>query len=139
MPIDVSWLTEGRIIYVDGYDEITLDEMRHGEKEAFALLRDRSATPVHFIVDVEGIRSSASSGKEFTPSIYQEPGIGEVVIIGVNQIWLRSLISFVMNLFNFPFRLASDVEDALDYIYEQDETLPKRKRKQKPKRGEYLD
>ncbi len=122
MPVEQSWLVPNRVILQQFYDKVTVEEINQSSSEHIALVQ--AGIPlVHTIID--------------TTAIELHPGIAELkqdlaIERADNEGWriiistegtTRFAASFAMQMIDQRHRLFDTLDDALEFLQEQDETI----------------
>ncbi len=128
MPINVYWLLEHRVSYMQFEGAVTLDELR----EAITVWIDMlDASPdallVHSVQDVGNITSFPSHlkvVKDVVTPAHEHPRMGWVVTVNLNDAIIRFLVTMVEKLTRSRQRFVDTPDDALAFLNQVDPLLP---------------
>jgi hypothetical protein len=137
MPTQMRWMVEKRIIWVEvtGKGDDIDSGMQSPEAKAYW---DQGIPLVHLLMDMRGLegmppikRSNAQveEQKKFMEFVKQKAGW--TLVLTENAL-VRFSSTIFASLFNSRQRFFGTMEDALDFLQEQDETLPNLKKHNLP-------
>jgi hypothetical protein len=127
MPYQVSWYCENRVIYLQFKDVITIEELAAVIDFAVQGVRTGIA-PVHLIVDIQDVKAIPSNVleiKKVIPPMTKEQSdqTGWILLIGMNPL-INTIVSMITQLLSTRYRNFKYVKLALQFLAQQDETLP---------------
>ena len=125
MPVEVSWYIEDRIIYSSYSGNVTIDDVRKGTQAVKKLAYE--GTPlVHNIADMLEIDTFPKNIRQIRSVIEQLDNniLGWTLIINHNKL-LRFIVSSISQLAKARFRIFESGDEALDFLYRMDTSLPK--------------
>jgi len=122
MPYELGWQIHNRVIYRRYYGDVTLEEIQQSSDEARAMVM-QGIPLVHSIIDASEIDRFPSlrevqRSTHFT-TVEEE---GWQMIMGVSGV-ARLLVSVLTQITGKRFRIVNTVDDAMAFLYMQDETL----------------
>lgn len=119
-----DWLITNRLVLVQAWDHLTMDELRAINSESNALIK--TGTPmVHMIVDVTRVKKFPTNLREINASTRTtSPGqYGWTAMVTSNSV-IRFVASVAVHAAGARVRMFEDAQAALRFLYEQDGTLP---------------
>lgn len=127
MAYEINWLQDRRVIHMRVMDELTIDDMRRFSHELVACLNQGQA-PVHIIGDITGLRkfpSNITAMKNAVPHI-RHPNLGWNIVVGGPYL-LETIAQIIARVAGVHYHVARSPEQALEFLYAQDETLEPRR------------
>jgi hypothetical protein len=119
-----DWLIPDRLVLVQAWDQLSLDELRAINSESNALIS--AGTPmVHMIVDVTRVRKFPTNLREINAATRTtSPGqYGWTAMVTSNAV-IRFVASVAVHAAGARVRMFEDAQAALRFLYEQDASLP---------------
>lgn len=124
MPHTTTWYIEKRIIYMNIYGDITLDEATLINDD-FNRYLDAGTAPIHILVNDTQVGKMPFNVKQLRSRLtcMSHPNIGLLVSIGeVNPI-LNYIMPMIAKIAGLIFIRRKTVADSLDYLSKHDATL----------------
>lgn len=122
MPVTVSWLVPRRIVYEQFTGDVTVQDLRHNS-ELVAPMMAEGIPLVHTIIDVSAITSHPGINEirnSTSMDIYDNEGWR--ILVGANAI-AKFVGSIILQLMKRRFRAFDTLEEALQFLADQDDTL----------------
>lgn len=127
MPIEITWLVEGRVLY----DRITgspaLDEFRAGGRRLAELMLRDDELLVHILLDISAMKrmpTQIGGMSEASRPFMVHPNAGWIIAFGSSDRMVNLIGTIVSQIFRSRFRFFRSLEEALRFLQEQDSTLP---------------
>ena len=124
MGVKLVWYLEQRIIFTYVWGDFTITELREGAAQGAKYVQMGTA-PVHDIIDMREMERYPFNLKEIidaTP-IFREPNLGWVVLLSNNRA-VNFIATIVLQFSSAKLRIASNENEALDFLRGADGTLP---------------
>lgn len=123
MPCEISWTVPQRVIYLRGWDALTMDDISAIRAELFAML-DSGSAPVHLVADYIDVTRMPFSLQHTQAAVdtAPHPHIGWVVNVTIND-RMRYITSILLHITSMWMRQFTQVQTAMDFLREVDETL----------------
>ncbi|MCA9913156.1 MAG: hypothetical protein KC496_07395 [Anaerolineae bacterium] len=123
MPSEISWLIEGRVVYMRDYGIYTVDHL----KDALVVVQqyfDAGTPPMYLVQDNRDVVQFPRSVQALRPLLKAHPHVSRVVYIkNPDQPAIRYMTSILVSLAGMAFTAVDDLEDALQTLKEIDPTL----------------
>jgi hypothetical protein len=122
MPVEVSWLIPQRIVYERFSGEVTVEDIRHNS-DLVAPMMAEGVPLIHTIIDVSEITGHPGLNeiRNSTPMETYD-GEGWRILVGANAV-ARFIGSIILQIMQRRFRAFQTMEEALQFLEDQDETL----------------
>lgn len=120
----IEWLSFPRILYIDLYGDLTLEDIESFSNDTIQYIEEGKA-PVHIIIDDSKVGKPPIRLNSLKQSLRyaQHPSLGWHVAIGdVNPV-VNYVAPMIMKIFGVNFLRRKTKENALDFLYRQDSTL----------------
>lgn len=124
MPAETMWLVDKRVLAQRFYGEVTVEEIH--EANALAQTMIAEGVPlVHTIVDIRDVTRFPTNLSQLAKAVkFSNPELaGWNTIISTN-VMTRFLGSAVTQLLGTRLRMFHDEDSVIDFLREQDESLP---------------
>lgn len=126
---DVYWQIAGRVLVVEFTGVITIDDVRKSNQRIRNLVEsDGKAAMVHVISDARtrtDIHKELRSLKNFKEASQTSDDTGWLIVVDPNpDIVLRFVVNTLSQLTSQRFRVMTSFDDATNFLYEMDATLP---------------
>lgn len=124
MPYQISWMVQQRLMHIELFGNMTLDELRAVAQESIAYTQAGIA-PVHAVIDqsrVERVPISLSTLVN-SMTIGVQPNSGVSVLVGGSR-FTRYITQMLYQLVRLDMRQAEDIDQAIAVLQRLDETLP---------------
>lgn len=118
------WLVPERIYIFQVYGELTMDDVSQGSEESIQYVRS-GQPPVHSIIDIRNVTSYPKSVSQIrqAAAIMKEPNVGWIVGLSNDRV-LSFIGDLVAQLSNVKSKTTFTPEEALDFLWRVDSTLP---------------
>ncbi len=126
MPIEISWLVEGRIVYVKLDGKLTFEKI-HAISKAIVTHLDAGQPPyVHVLIDNQDMTSHPQTLNKLREAtrFLKHPNLGWFIIFGSDNPLLRFFSSVITQLAGVRWRVLGTRTEALSFLQEVDQTLP---------------
>lgn len=124
MPIQYSWLVEGRIILLEAIDQITLQDIQAEDEIMRGFFSQSNAPLIHVLAD-ETRPEKMPDLKSFAASNWvKDPRVGWFILYGLKHKFLRFVLTVGAQLFRLRTRIFDTREEAIDFLQNIDDTLP---------------
>lgn len=127
MPIETTWLVEGRIINARLSGEVTPDDIRQSAAQVVQMIDSSDAELVHALHDATDVQSLPLRMIELRQAVkaaYNHPNLGWTVAFQVDSAVMRFLGNMTSSIFSIRYKIVDTREDALAWLQEMDATLP---------------
>jgi hypothetical protein len=126
MPYQVSWLVPQRVVWAQGWGEISAAENQASDEAVKAHIETGQA-PVHVLIDVTQVEgfpfSTASHRVKEAREFWQHPNLGWGIICGTDNRVVRFIAEIVMRLAGVKLRLFSTLEEGIAFLEQDDPSL----------------
>jgi hypothetical protein len=124
MPYTHQWHTEGRILVVRLWGEISVEDFQTASARTAELIA-QGTSPVHILSDNSGVTRMPYSLRQLVDSAQsmRQPGMGWLIIIGPVNPALQFFGSMIAQILNVNFRAIASQEEALNFLIQRDPTL----------------
>lgn len=126
MPIEVSWLVPNRVIMARGYGMVTPEENAESDRQVIELLNTGTA-PIHVVMDVQAVEQfplyQIDDEVKNVRRMTDHPALGWATICGTTNPMVRFMSSIVARLTGVRFRIFKTLDEGLDFLKEQDDTI----------------
>lgn len=125
MSVTLQWLVEGRVIVSYVWDDFSEGEMAVGVRKAEQMME--TGTPlIHDIIDMRHMGKHPINIRRISElmTIFRDDRLGWVVLVSENDV-VRFLSRTVLSLVRGRFRAVATPEEAIAFLQEIDETLPR--------------
>jgi hypothetical protein len=123
MPIYSTWVVEGHLVYWKSWGALTEDDIAPYDAESLALL-EHTATMLHTIADHTQLQQLPALKGLTTLSAARDPRLGWYLVVGSMNPIIRMMVSIAVQVSKIRLRFFDTFESALEFIREQDSTLP---------------
>ena len=124
MPVGVTWLIEGHVVYGEFVGEITLDELAAFDEQTVAMLDSSSAPMVHGIHDMSAVTQYPPLSKIPKYASASRPNSSWTVMAGMPNKFLMFLASVSSQIMKLRFQFTKSVPEAVDFLRELDPSVP---------------
>jgi len=127
MPVDLNWLLEGRILYIQLTGVLTIDDIKDASQRGVDMLDPSMNLPVHTIHDSRNIIEPPKNVRalfEVSKAALQDPRLGWMINVSSQNQFLTYMITMMGKLTGSEFRFESSVSEALNFLQMVDQTLP---------------
>jgi hypothetical protein len=122
MPVEVSWLVPQRIVYEHFTGDVTVQDLRHNS-EVVAPMMAEGIPLVHTIIDISHITSHPGINEiRNSTSMDTYDNEGWRILVGASAV-AKFVGSIVLQLMKRRFRAFDTLDEALQFLADQDETL----------------
>ncbi len=126
MAFKVSWYIQGRVIYDEVWGAVTIDDVS-GTSDALRVLLDEATggeQRCHVIVDITRLSRLPLTLGQTNKAIshFKHPNLGWSLLVNRNKFALF-LASVIAQMFRARFRAFATIEEALQFLIEQDASL----------------
>lgn len=125
MTLQTTWYIEGHITLTHFIGESTVDDLKQANQWALECTRAYPDRPVHHLVDATQQTRTAISASLMrdTMSVFKEPNYGWLVLIGINDVVSRMLVSIATQLFKINVHTVATMNEAVQFLQEIDPSL----------------
>ena len=127
MPYEASWLVEGRIVMIVGSGNLSKTDIDRMDADMLAYLEDSDAERVHFIFDASGMVKLPGLSVMSEMRAPKHPAMGWNIVAGDLNRLTRFLVATVARFNRVRFRTFDSVDEAIDFLWNADTTLPESK------------
>jgi len=125
MPIEHTWLIEGKVISIITMGDVTLDDLKLSAKLTSGIL-DTSDTTVHLIVNLAQTYEFASDISEinvFMTPINRHPRMGWSIVYRAQNKLVRFIITLASQITRSRVRVVNTRNDAINALMKLDPAL----------------
>jgi len=127
IPVEISWLVEGRISYFHYYGVVTIEEIAQAGERGIEMLEESNALLVHSIQDGRDVTEFPTNVKamfDVSQKSIRNPKMGWLISVLDDKPILQYISSMVGKLTKTRQRFLPDVESTLEFLADVDTTLP---------------
>ena len=124
MPIEYSWLVEGRVVAMKSSGVLTAEDLISEESVMANYLAHATAPLLHIVADQTGLQKFPDLKLMSSSRWPRDPRVGWFVMYGLNNKILSFVASIGAQLFRMRIRMVSTRADALAFLQKVDSTLP---------------
>jgi hypothetical protein len=124
MSFKINWLVDSHLSFTPTWGAVTADDLKAFDIESIEAMNRATVPLVHAIYDYTHVTSVPSIKEFLTLKAGKHPKAGWVVLTGLNDPMFRFTVSTVIKIFRVRLRVMDSNQQALDFIYEMDSTLP---------------
>jgi hypothetical protein len=125
MPYSFDWVVQGRVVLEKAFGDVTIEELVRFNAEVTTLIAEQGIAPVHVIVDLTNVGKYPSSLKDIMSTMRQRvpDKVGWMLVVTQNPI-MRFVASIIFQLARLRVRMFQTIQEALDFLKENDDSLP---------------
>lgn len=126
MPIEITWLVEGRVLYDRITESPSLDEFRAGGRRLGELMTRDDEPLVHILLDISAMKrmpSQIGAMSEASRPFMSHPNAGWIIAFGSRDRMVNLIGTIVSQIFRSRFRFFHSLDEALTFLQEQDSSL----------------
>lgn len=127
MPFDISWYLEGRIIYIQYDDDVTIEDKRVSAEKEYEFLDAGTSPLVHVLLDVTKQTSSPTSTKAIKDAldkVLKHPKKGWTLAFGKEEFWMENFVnSVVTQSSSARYRTFTTLQETLEFLVYVDASL----------------
>lgn len=124
MPIDNAWLIEGKVIYSRVFGDVNMTDLKAGDEVLNQLLKNRTETYVHCIVDCSDLTSVPRLGAGGRSGLTSLERLGWVALYGIENRALLFVGTMFAQLFRLRWRFYRSSDEALNFLQRLSDDLP---------------
>jgi len=127
MPIEMDWIIERRVVFIQMCDTLTADDVDSWDQQAMQFLDAIHNGPVCILVDQTDLKSLRGFNRLVTMRVLRHPRIGEIDLFAIYGVRDRLLIQankLMVQLSGIPTRFFDTETAAIEAIQQIDPTLP---------------
>jgi len=128
MPIQVSWYQEKRVVLVQAWGEVSLQDLGDSNVKIAAYIRQGGDTTslIHVLAGVRTLKRFPTNLSELRQgnTYLREPALGWVVLVGMSPL-VRFLGGMVTQIMQTRFRMFPTFGEAFAFLKSQDEAILK--------------
>lgn len=127
MPIEITWLVEGRVLYDQITGSPSIDEFRAGGRRLGELMTREDGQLVHILLDISAMKrmpTQIGGMSEASRPFMAHPNAGWIIAFGSSDRMVNLIGTIVSQIFRSRFRFFRSLEESLRFLQEQDSTLP---------------
>lgn len=119
-----KWWVENYVRYTKLTGNASAEEVFDIDNRLVACL-DASPHPIHFVIDVEHLKSTLSMDQSLKVRHLRHPKTGWIVLIGSRQnAMVRFMISVTFKIFGARYKDCPTIQEAAAFLKEVESTLP---------------
>ncbi len=129
LTVVVDWFTENRVVFMQFQEHVTIDDMVEASYEGHAhtILGD---APVHILVDARKVKTFPLNARLMNERLPAHPAperVGCVLVVTPDNALMRlvTLLFTQFKLVKHKFRVFTDIDSAIQFLYENDDQLSK--------------
>ena len=127
MPVNISWLLEGRIVDVKYSGDVTIEDKRQGAELEFDFLEQGTAPLVHVLLNIADQTSSPTDIKAIQGALdkaLKHPKKGWTLAYGKEEFRMENFVnSVVTQSFSVRYRTFSTLQETLEFLVYVDPSL----------------
>lgn len=127
MPVEISWLLEGRVINVKYSGDVTLEDKRDGAELEYEYLEAGTAPLVHVLLDITDQTSAPTNIKAIQDALdkaLSHPAKGWTIAFGKEEFKMENFVnSVVTQPYSVRYRTFATRAEALEFLTYMDSTL----------------
>jgi hypothetical protein len=128
MSVSITWKIERRIIYVDFWGNVSVEEIEKATHTVTQYIRD-GQSPVHVVADMLRVDHYPREFGRLAGAIphLAETNLGKTILIGNNSGLIQMMVSVIRHAVQIDLRMFDSMEKTLAFLHETDPTLPDEK------------
>jgi len=118
MPIEHSWLVEGKVILIEMSGELSLEELQASAAQSLDALNQANET-LHQIIDfthASSLANNLSDLSKLSRPVNEHPLLGWVVMYGIQNKLIKFLTTMTGQLTNSKLKSVDTREDATAFL-----------------------
>ena len=123
MPFTYSWLIKGQVIMIEGYGEVSVEDLEQDNEVIQSYLDESDARFVHIVGDMAELQALPPI-REFTINQWaNDPRIGWFVLYGMNNRSTNFILAASTQMLNLRTRTVKSLPDATRFLRRVDESI----------------
>lgn len=127
MPYFIDWYIEDRVIYLQEFGELTVDDLFEINHTLRAMLKDYGDTdyPLHLVIDHTALlgRPVDMGALRGLMDVFSNPALGWSVVVGTNPVFWRFLYEMVNQFTDANLGRIDAMEAVADFLRDIDSSL----------------
>jgi proteasome lid subunit RPN8/RPN11 len=124
MSAGVTWLIEHKLLLVNTWGKVNVDELSAMDSRISDMLDNSQEPLVHGIHDHTRAESIPSAKDLMQVKAGKHPRVGWLIIVGLDNKLMKFFVSATGQVLNIRLRFMDTVEEALTFLQDIDSTLP---------------
>lgn len=125
MPIELDWISEGRVIGHYNVGDVSEEDMLGIDEPIQAMLDEAKSHLAHVIVFTNPDGDAPFSIRVFTDIVWaRHERLGWTVAVGITHPVLRFVVYTASKVFDMRHRFVDTAEEAIEFLHYVDPTLP---------------
>jgi hypothetical protein len=122
--VGVTWLVEDRLLLLNSWGKVNVDELMAMDNKIGAMIENSPAPLVHGIHDHSKAAQIPSPKDLMKVKSAEHPRVGWLIFIGMDNKLIKFFLSVAGQAFSLRLRFMDTLEDALTFLQDVDSTLP---------------
>ncbi|MBE2184880.1 MAG: hypothetical protein IAE89_15735 [Anaerolineae bacterium] len=127
MAVIVDWFIENHVIFMQFQEHVTIDDMVEASYEGHAHIALGDA-PIHILVDARKVKTFPLNTRLMNERLPAHPAperVGWVLVVTPDNALMRlvTLLFTQFKLMKHKFRVFTDIDSAIQFLYEKDDRL----------------
>lgn len=124
MSAGVTWLVENKLLLVNTWGKVNVNELSEMDSRISEMLETSQAPLVHGIHDHSRAESIPSAKDLMQVRAGKHQRVGWLIIVGLDNKLMKFFVSATGQVLNIRLRFMNTVEEALAFLQDIDSTLP---------------
>ncbi len=124
MTVGVTWLVEDKLLFLNSWDKVNVDELMAMDAHIGEMITNSPAPLVHGIHDHSKAQEIPSPKDLLKVKAARHPRVGWLIFIGMDNKIMKFFLSVAGQSFKIRLRFMDTLEEALTFLQDVDMTLP---------------
>ncbi len=124
MSVGVTWLVEHKLLYLNSWNTVNVDELMAMDAYIGEMISNSSAPLVHGIHDHSKADRIPSAKDLMKVKSAKHPRVGWLIFVGMENNIIKFFLSAASQTFKLRLRFVQTLDEALTFLQDVDSTLP---------------